>query len=100
VVEDLPPIIRKFNESEAKATQRPTSDSFVLNAPYKPHDISLPKPINLSDYIDQHLEEINTSKLAHSLFMDIKSRTKMYLYGIGVHELQTQNSEMVLLFQV
>jgi ABC-type oligopeptide transport system substrate-binding subunit len=49
---------RQFNESEANKLGKPTNESFLGNAPYKPKDLTLEKPINLSNYIDQHLDEI------------------------------------------
>jgi 3-hydroxyanthranilate 3,4-dioxygenase len=58
VVKDLPPVIKEFNESEAKKTGKPTKDSFVGEPPYKPKFLKLSQPINMSSYIDQHLDEI------------------------------------------
>jgi len=97
VVKDLPPVIRQFNESEANKNGKPTKDSFVVDAPYKPKELELTQPINLSNYIDQHLDEIN--KKPYQLFADQQTRAEIFLYGNGNHEIKTKNAEMVLLFQ-
>jgi hypothetical protein len=59
VVKDLPPFIKEFNESEENKTGRRGEGSFVgEKAAYKPKDVTLPKPINLDDYIHKNLDEI------------------------------------------
>lgn len=71
VVKDLPPVIKQFNESEANKTGKPTKDSFVCEAHYKLKLLTLAEPINISNYIDQHLDDIKyllTCLLQISLF--------------------------------
>lgn len=78
VVKDLPPVIKQFNESEANKTGKPTKDSFVCEAHYKLKILTLAEPINISNYIDQHLDDIKyllTCPPQTSLFNLASART-------------------------
>ncbi|KAI6213585.1 hypothetical protein M3Y94_00167300 [Aphelenchoides besseyi] len=97
VVTDLPPVIRKFNESAEKANGKPGDGSFEREAPYKPKTLKLPLPINLAEYIDKNLTEIN--KTPQHLFKEVDTRAQLTLYGNGTHQLETEANELVLLFQ-
>ncbi|KAI6186624.1 hypothetical protein M3Y98_00153000 [Aphelenchoides besseyi] len=97
VVKDLPPVIRKFNESAEKANGKPGDGSFEREAPYKPKNLKLPSPINLAEYIDKNLTEIN--KTPQHLFKEVDARAQLILYGNGTHQLKAEANELVLLFQ-
>jgi len=96
VVTDLPPVFQEFAQSEESKTGQSGAGSFTSNAPYEPKPATLKPPVNLHKYIDEHLEEINKSP--HFLFGG-ETRAQAILYGNGTHDIETGQTELVLLFQ-
>ncbi|KAH7730417.1 Protein HAAO-1 [Aphelenchoides avenae] len=58
VVKDLPPRIKEFFGSHEFKTNQPGKGSKLREAPFQPRQLKLPAPINLSDFIEKHMEEI------------------------------------------
>jgi len=93
VVKDLPPVIKEFQQSEENKTgtpkqlSQPPADSFTSDA-----TVSVQRPIVLSEFIDEHLEAINT-KAPFPVYGPPTYKSQVLLYGQGKHDLSSDDSE-------
>ncbi|KAK6040643.1 putative 3-hydroxyanthranilate 3,4-dioxygenase [Cooperia oncophora] len=78
VVRDLPPLIRGFFSSEECRT---VPKSFLINAPYEPVPIDLPKPMNLLEFIGNHKDALRNGPV--QIYGPPLYSTEVYLYGEG-----------------
>ncbi|CAD5223943.1 unnamed protein product [Bursaphelenchus okinawaensis] len=97
VVKDLPPVIKEFNESQEKFTNTPGDSSFTTKAAFKPSKVELVEPITLSKFINENIDKINASSVV--LFKEQSTSTSTVLLGKGEHNLDSGNTELLLLFE-
>nr|CDJ96753.1 3-hydroxyanthranilic acid dioxygenase domain containing protein [Haemonchus contortus] len=94
VVRDLPPLIRTFFSSEECRTDTPGPKSFLVNAPYEPVPIDLPKPINLHEFIESHDEASRKGRVL--IYGAPMHSTEVYLYGQGKYPLDSMEFELLI----
>ncbi|TKR95465.1 hypothetical protein L596_009631 [Steinernema carpocapsae] len=96
VVQDLPPLIKEFFAGETSKTGKPDETSFVRAPNYEPINQKLDKPINLENFIDEHLKQLEKGPV--DIYDPNKYKTQVMLYGQGKHEVKASKGE-TLVFQ-